>query len=86
MQHLKYVLLLLFCYPKTVYVISLSNMRFVGSKANIFHGSQQQLSPQTFPALPSLGWMMLQSWHTFLALGIVLHKTWAEQEGFMFPC
>lgn len=85
MQHLKYILLLLFCYPKTVCVISLSNMRFVGSKTNVFHGSQQQLSPQVFPVVPSLGWMMLQSWHTFLDLGIVLHKTQAEQKRFMFP-
>jgi len=60
-------------------------MRSVASKTNIFHGAEQQLGPQTFPAVPSSGWMMLQSWHTFLDLGMVLHKTQAEQKGFMFP-
>lgn len=75
MQHLKYILVLLFCYPRTVYVILLSNLRFVGSKTNIFRGSQQQLSPQTFPAVLSLGWMVLRSWCTILDLGVVLHKT-----------
>lgn len=66
MQHLKHVSLLLFCYLKTLSVISLSNMRFVGSKMSIFHGSQRWLSPQAVPAGLSLGWMMLQSWQTFL--------------------
>lgn len=75
MQRLKYILVLLFCYLRTVYVILLSNLRFVGSKTNIFHGSQQQLSPQTFPAALSLGWMVLRSWRTVLDLGVVLHKT-----------
>lgn len=66
MQHLKHILLLLFCYQKTLSVISLSNMRFVGSKTSIFHGSQRWLSPQAVPAGLSLGWVMLQSWQTFL--------------------
>lgn len=66
MDHLKHVLLLLFCYLKTLHVISLSNMRFVGSKTNIFHGSQRWLSPQAVPAGLSLGWVMLRSWQTFL--------------------
>lgn len=66
MQHSKHVSLLLFCYLKTLSVISLSNMRFVGSKMSIFHRSQRWLSPQAVPAGLSLGWMMLQSWQTFL--------------------
>lgn len=66
MQHLKHVLLLLFSYQKTLSVISLSNMRFVGSKTIIFHGSQRWPSPQAVPAGLSWGWMMLWSWQTFL--------------------